>query len=103
MINVRKSYPVSLRTKVVLAALREDTTIAELAAEYGLNPGVIQRWKKAALEGLTEGLKDKKDRGPKDNTEVIKDLHAKIGELTVERDFLEQASVRLGLGGAKKW
>jgi len=103
MSRTRKNYSASFKTKVALAALREDTPISELASRFGVHAGVIQRWKKEAIQGLEDSFKGKNERLQADQTGVIKELHAKIGELTVEKDFLERASDRLGLGGVKKW
>jgi transposase len=63
---------------------------------------MINRWKKEALSGLelTFSRKEKAIKG--DYDAVVKNLHTKIGELTVEKDFLEEASQRLGLLGGKK-
>ncbi|MGB0935547.1 MAG: transposase, partial [Alphaproteobacteria bacterium] len=52
MSRTRKNYPASFKTKVALAALREDTPISELASRFGVHAGVIQRWKKEAVQGL---------------------------------------------------
>lgn len=98
----RKNYPASFKARVALSAIREDGTIAELSGRYGVHATVIHRWKKEALEGLENTFKGNKGDAL-DSTAMIKELHAKIGQLTVERDFLETASERLGLGGVKKW
>lgn len=102
MSRTRKNYPAVFKTKVALAALREDAPLSELSTRYGVHEGVIQRWKKEALQVLQDSFKGKNDRVQADQS-TIKELHAKIGQLTVEKDFLESASERLGLGGVKKW
>jgi transposase len=63
---------------------------------------MIHRWKKEALVGLVASFSGKLERQQKDRSTEVKELHAKIGQLTVERDFLEDASKRLGLFGGKK-
>ena len=102
MTKIRKKYSASFKAKVALSALREDATMAELGSRYGLHVSVIQRWKKEALMNLESGFRE---GGPKvqNDEKIIKELHAKIGQLTVEKDFLETASQRLGLRGAAKW
>jgi transposase len=103
MARSRKNYPASFKAKVALAALREDAPISELSSRFGVHAGVIQRWKKEAVQSLEDSFKGKSERLRTDHSTVIKELHAKIGQLTVEKDFLESASERLGIGGVKKW
>lgn len=101
--NIRKRHSSKFKAQVVLAALREDRTIAELSQEYGVHATVIHRWKKEAIASIEAGFSGALERHEKDESVLIKELHAKIGKLTVERDFLEEASNRLGLGGDKSW
>ena len=69
---------------------------------FGVHAAVISRWKREALQSLEEGFKGKTERVAKDHTADLKELHAKIGELVIERDFLEQAWGRSGIKGVKK-
>lgn len=103
MSRTRKNHPASFKAKVALSALREDTPISELALKYGIHATVIHRWKKEALASLEAGFSGKLEKVEGGHAAEIKELHAKIGQLTVERDFLEGASSRLGLGGVRKW
>ncbi|MDP6180196.1 MAG: IS3 family transposase [Desulfatiglandales bacterium] len=89
MARSRKNYPASFKAKVALAALREDAPISELSSRFGVHAGVIQRWKKEAVQSLEDSFKGKSERLRTDHSTVIKELHAKIGQLTVEKDFLE--------------
>jgi len=102
MSRVGENYPANFKAKVALAALREDEPISELSSRFGIHATVIHRWKREALQSIGETFKGKPERNRGYNEEEIKELHAKIGELTVEKDFLERASVRLGIGGVKK-
>ena len=103
MSRSRKNHPANFKAKVALSALREDAPVSELALKYGVHATVIHRWKKEALASMEAGFSGKLEKVSADKEAEIHGLHAKIGQLTVERDFLEGASNRLGLGGVKKW
>ena len=87
----RKRYSAEFKAKVALEAIKGEQTIAELASRYGLHPNMITNWKRQAIDNLAEAFCSKADRAHKNEEARIKDLHAKIGQLTVERDFLAKA------------
>jgi transposase len=103
MSKTRKNYPASFKTKVVISALREDVPVSELALKYGVHAKVIHRWKKEAVASMEAGFSGKLEVQKNDHASEVKELHAKIGQLSVERDFLVDVSNRLGLGGDRKW
>lgn len=84
----RKRYSAEFKAKVALEAIKGKQTIAELGARHGLHPNVITNWKRQAIENLAEVFSGKAERVRANDDPQIKDLHAKIGQLTVERDFL---------------
>jgi transposase len=88
----RKTYSAKFKSKVALEAIRGELTLAELASKYGVNPNMVTRWKKQAVDGMEETF-SKRGQASRDASDEaqIKELHAKIGELTVERDFLSKA------------
>ena len=87
----RKQHSAEFKAKVALAAIRGDGTIAELASHYKIHPNMITKWKREALDGMKETFaRDGKGSRP-DSEAEIKTLQAKIGELVVERDFLQRA------------
>lgn len=87
----RKKYSAEFKAKVALEALQGDMTMAQLAAKYGAHPSLIAKWKATAKEGLVGLFSGKQQRQAGDDEARIKELHAKIGELTVEKDFLAKA------------
>ena len=87
----RKHHKPEFKARVALETLKGEQTVAELASRFGVHPTMIHQWKKALLDGASEIFQ--RGRNPVDpevGSGRIKELHAKIGELTVERDFLEQ-------------
>lgn len=102
MSKIRKVHSAVFKGQVALAAIREDATMAELSSKYGVHATVIHRWKKEAIESMAAVFSGKLDKQDANHASEIKELHAKIGQLTVERDFLEDASKRLRLFGGKK-
>jgi len=88
----RRNHSPGFKAKVALAAMRGDRTLAELAEQYEVHPNQIQDWKKRLQAGAEQIFENGNPRG-KDPEAEIKKLHAKIGQLTMERDFL---SDRLG-------
>ncbi len=86
----RRTLTTAFKKTVTLAALRGDKTIQELAAHYQVHPTQINAWKRQAIDGLDGIFDSKADRRARDVDGEIKELHAKIGELTVVNDFLER-------------
>lgn len=103
MSKKRKSYSASFKSKIALAAIREENSLSELSSRYGVNANMISRWKKEALRGFEDIFSSKREVEDSRNSHQVKELHAKIGELTVERDFLSEASRRLTSSGGKVW
>lgn len=93
----RKNHKPAFKARVALEAIKGERTAAELASQYGVHPTQIHQWKKALLAGAPEVFERGYKSAPQTDPEQIKDLHAKIGELTVGRDFLSKKLKPLGL------
>ena len=87
----RRTFSAEFKGKVALESLVGDKTLAELSAKHGVHPNMIAAWKRQAKESLPEIFSRKPIRDEAARGSEIKDLHAKIGELTIERDFLAKA------------
>lgn len=87
----RKRYSAEFKAKVALEAIKGEQTLAELATKYSLHPNMITTWKRQAIDNMAETFSSKTDRSKELDEAQLKDLHAKIGQLTVERDFLAKA------------
>ena len=85
----RRNHTPAFKAKMAIAAIKGDRTLAQLAEQFDVHPNQITSWK-AQLEGGTPPAVD------------VKSLHAKIGELTLENDFLEGALTKAGLLSAKR-
>jgi transposase len=87
----RTRYSAEFKAKVALEALKGEKTIAEIAAKFSVHPNQASDWKRQALGGMADIFKGKAERDTAASEAQVKDLHAKIGQLTVERDFLAKA------------
>jgi len=92
----RRNHSPSFKAKVALAALKGDRTMSELATQFDLHPNQIKQWKDQLLAGVPDVF-DSKAGASKEPAIDVKSLHAKIGQLTLENDFLEGALDKAGL------
>ena len=97
----RRNHTASFKAKVALAAVKGEKTLAELAQQFDVHPNQITQWKAQLLEGAT-GLFGKEKSEAAASSVDVKSLHAKIGELTLENDFLESALIKAGLLSARR-
>ena len=96
MTGKRTRYSADFKAKVALEALRGELTTAQLAAKHGIHQTMVGDWKRQAMEGLAAVFSSKSaaEESAKATEADVEKLHAKIGQLMVERDFLAKASGR---------
>lgn len=90
----RKRYGADFKAKVALEAIRCERTLAELSARHGIHQTMIATWKRQAIEGMAATFSGKAEATQATGEADLARLHAKIGRLVVERDFLAKASGR---------
>lgn len=89
----RRNFTDQFKAKVALEALRGDKTVQEIAAKHQLHPNQVSTWKRQAIDGMADVFSGGGKQSGATDAEV-KDLHAKIGRLAVENDFLAQGLKR---------
>jgi len=98
----RRNHTPAFKAKVALAAIKGDRTLAELAEQFDVHPNQITQWKVQLQEGASEVFGSADGGAAKTPSVDVKSLHAKIGELTLENDFLECALNKAGLLSARR-
>jgi transposase len=98
----RRNHVPAFKAKVALAAIKGEKTLAELAQQFDVHPNQITQWKAQLLEGAAGIFGDEARAEPTARAVDLKSLHAKIGELTLENDFLEGALTKAGLPSARR-
>ena len=95
----RRNHAPAFKAKVALEAMKGEQTLVELSERYQVHPNQITEWKKQLLEHAPDifSKNGKAEQGPD-----VKDLHAKIGQLSMENDFLAGALGRIGDASAKR-
>ena len=91
--TTRRRFSDKFKATVALEALRGDKTAQQIAAKHRIHPTQVTSWKRQAIDGLTGVFSDKVKKAENNEAEV-KELHAKIGKLAVENDFLSQGLKR---------
>jgi len=99
--RTRRTHSPAFKAKVALAAIKGDKTLAELAQEFDVHPNQITGWRSHLLEGAA-GVFGASPPEASEPTVDLKALHAKIGQLALENDFLSSALSKAGLLSAKK-
>ena len=99
MKRTRRTHAAAFKAKVALAALKGDKTLAELASEHEVHQNQIAEWKQQLQNHAAELFGGAKVKSPEPD---IKSMHAKIGQLALENDFLEHALIKAGMLSARR-
>jgi len=94
----RRNHTAAFKAKVALEAIKGDQTLVELSERFQIHPNLITEWKKVLLERAPESF----DKGKLSKEPDVKELHAKIGQLAMENDFLSVALGRIDGPSAKR-
>lgn len=98
MKSKRKRHDAAFKARVALEAIKGERTIQAIAKEYDLHPVQVSDWKKIMIDGAAEAFSPGRGSGGEGGfDQERKKLHAKIGELTIDVDFLREKSKQLGL------
>jgi transposase-like protein len=100
--RARRNHTPAFKAKVALAAIKGEQTLTELAALFDVHPNQITTWKAQLLEGAAGGFGSGAARAEVAPAVDLKALHAKIGELALENDFLAGALSKAGMLSAKR-
>ena len=92
--TTRRRFTADFKAKVAMEAMRGELTVSELARKHGVHPNLIAGWKRQAIEGMATVFDGKAGERDQVRELEVRELHAKIGQLVVERDFLAKASGR---------
>jgi transposase len=94
MTGTRKRYSAAFKAKLALEAIRGELTMAQLVTKHGVHQTLISTWKRQAVDGMAGVFSAKAEVAEAVREGELEKLHAKIGQLVVERDFLRKASGR---------
>ena len=100
--RARRNHAPAFKAKVALAAIKGEKTLADLAQQFDIHSNQITQWKAQLLEGAAGVFGAEARPEPAAPAVDLKSLHAKIGERTLENDFLEGALSKAGLLSAKR-
>ena len=90
--RIRRKFSTEFKSKVALAALKGDRTLAELAGQFQVHPHQVMAWKKQALAILPEVFSRKRDLDEARRSQLLEELYGQIGRLKVELDWLKKKS-----------
>ena len=98
----RRNHSAAFKAKVAIAAIKGERTIAQIAEHFDVHPNQVTTWKAQLEGGAADVFDGNNGSAPPAPAVDVKALHAKIGELTLENDFLEGALTKAGLLSARR-
>ncbi|MBT5389596.1 MAG: transposase [Alphaproteobacteria bacterium] len=98
----RRKHTSTFKSQVALEAIRGENTIAEIASRHNVHPGQVQNWKASALSNFTK-LFEGSSKLIDNSEEKVSVLQRKVGELTIENDFLKKSCTISPKRRSKKW
>lgn len=90
MSNKRRNHSADFKARVALEALKNESTVAELASRFGVHPTMINQWKRTLMDSATAAFERGKSRSDQRDEKLTEELYKKIGQLKVENDFLSR-------------
>ena len=93
----RRKHSAEFKARVALEAIRGVKTLSEIARDFEIHPVMVGNWKKEMLEHLPELFERKRAKKDKDREKEKSQLHQKVGQLSMEVDFLEKKCKQLGI------
>lgn len=92
MSRKRRTFTADFKAKLAIEAIREQHTLAELAAQHQVHPNQITQWKKQLMESLPEVFGRRREQSAQDQQELTDRLYQQIGQLKVELDWVKKKS-----------
>ena len=94
--QTRRKFSPAFKAKVAFEAAKNQSSLAELAKKFDLNPVVISKWKAEFLENMAAAF-ERPGTGSEEGTVDAQELYAQIGQLRVENEFLKKSCRKLGI------
>ena len=94
-VQIEKKFTAEFKNRVALALSGEQTLFELASSKHGVHPNQISQWKQPAKEQIAAGIAGKSQKAQQNDEARIKELHAKVGQLTLKKNFLQQAFAKI--------
>ncbi len=92
MSNIKRCHNAVFKQKVAIAAIKQALSQSQISAQYEVHTSQINKWKKAALESIAIGFKNKQEKQAKEDKQIIEELYKQVGRLNMELAWLKKKS-----------